>query len=375
MLRRFYYAIDTDGRAPSEFIIAVLGENESDKGTFVLDREGVRSILAARGQRDLMIDLEHLSLDRESRSYCPDAMAWARLVFRDGALRATLVKWTDEGRDRVETKKQRYVSPTLAIDEDGRAVELINVAITSLPALHNLPPLIAANQINNNGEQTMDPKLLEALGLPSNATVEQVLAAIAELQRKAAAMAEDEGAPTAADAADEAAETTEDAAEIAAEEEGDEEELATDDDEEEELATDDEDALAKLMAAEDDDEAMAMLRRMRAAHSLPASVEARLSRIEKIAEQKRRTEILSTIGKSITPAQRQWAREIDLETLESFAKTVKPGSPYPGAPQRAGAASAGPSDADRVVALATGLSPKDLVEHRKKMAARKGATR
>jgi hypothetical protein len=43
---------------------------------------------------DYAFDLEHLSLDKESSSYDPDARGWFRLELRAGELWAVVTKWT-----------------------------------------------------------------------------------------------------------------------------------------------------------------------------------------------------------------------------------------------------------------------------------------
>jgi hypothetical protein len=175
-----------DGELPAEFRIFARGENQTTKGTFVFDERAAADVMAAfaehmkAGAQGLMIDLEHLSLDSESRNFDPDARGWARLELRGGELWATQVKWTDDGARRLTEKTQRFISPAFARDPETRRItKVINVAITALPATDQLTPLIAAN---SRGDQ-MD-ELKAALGLAEDASAEDVLNAIGALKTK-----------------------------------------------------------------------------------------------------------------------------------------------------------------------------------------------
>lgn len=101
---------------------------------------------------DRMIDLEHLSLDQESESFDPDARGWARLELRDGELWAVDVKWTEDGARRLAEKTQRFISPTFFFDDDGRVTKILNIALTAMPATHDIAPLVAA-RVQTSGEQ------------------------------------------------------------------------------------------------------------------------------------------------------------------------------------------------------------------------------
>jgi phage I-like protein len=172
------------GTPPGEFRLFPAGWFSTTKGDFLFDDEARASVLAqfqAHGV-DLMIDLEHLSLDPESRSFDPDARGWARVEERGGELWAVAVKWTEDGAQRLRDKRQRYVSPTFEVDRETRRVlRLVNVAITGLPATHKIAPLVAAAE---RGTVEDLQKIAEALGC--EATLEGVLAALGELNRKIA---------------------------------------------------------------------------------------------------------------------------------------------------------------------------------------------
>jgi hypothetical protein len=135
---------------PSSFRIFAAGRNATTKGVYVFDSQSAREVMAAYAQHgaDIPIDLEHLSIADPDRSvnFDPDARGWAKLELRHGELWAVDVKWTPDGEARLRQKRQRYISPAFACDANQRITELINIAITSMPATHNLSPLIAASR-------------------------------------------------------------------------------------------------------------------------------------------------------------------------------------------------------------------------------------
>lgn len=133
---------------PSAFRLFKAGANETTKGVFIFDAAAATAVLAAANAHsvDLMVDLEHLSLDQESRAYDPDARAWLNLEVRNGELWAVNVRWTDDGARRLRAKTQRYISPAFAVDDDNRVIEIVNIALTAMPATHGTPALVAANR-------------------------------------------------------------------------------------------------------------------------------------------------------------------------------------------------------------------------------------
>ena len=194
------------GGLPTEVLLLHFGENDSSNGVITLDKESASELMQAwarhvgNNDRQGMIDLEHLSLDPMGANFDPDARGWFDLSLRDDGLWIENIKWTPDGEQRLLARSQRYLSPCMAIDpETNRVVELINVALTAIPALHEAPELIAARssmeeQMDENGpskDQRVaevlaamggDPKMLarvaKALGLEDGATIDEVRTAL-----------------------------------------------------------------------------------------------------------------------------------------------------------------------------------------------------
>jgi hypothetical protein len=69
---------------PTAIRLFKAGVNETTQGDFLFDELSARAIIAdakARGI-DYAFDLEHLSIDKDSPSYDPDARGWFRLELR-----------------------------------------------------------------------------------------------------------------------------------------------------------------------------------------------------------------------------------------------------------------------------------------------------
>lgn len=129
---------------PTEFKIFDWGANESDNGTVYVSRDTAEAIVRRRGARDVMIDLEHLSLENGPDKDL-DAYGWGELAIKEDGLYIIGCTWTDDGADRLKSKRQRYVSPAFTTDERNRVVSIINVALTALPAMRHLSALVAAS--------------------------------------------------------------------------------------------------------------------------------------------------------------------------------------------------------------------------------------
>lgn len=138
---------------PTEFRIFGPGVNGTTKGPDLFDEQAARAVMAEYRKQgvDQMIDLNHDSLDPETRRMradAGDALAWYKLELRqDGSLWAVDVRWTPDGEQRLRSKKQRFISPAFLRDKKtGRVLEMINCALVGMPATHNAEALVAASR-------------------------------------------------------------------------------------------------------------------------------------------------------------------------------------------------------------------------------------
>jgi phage I-like protein len=135
---------------PTEFRIFGPGVNESTKGLALFDAQAAADVMAAfqREGVDLMVDLNHESLDLPVRPDSGDARGWFQLAVRNGELWAVNVRWTPDGERRLREGVQKYISPAFARNkETKRVAKVLNVALVAMPATYNAQPLIAASRI------------------------------------------------------------------------------------------------------------------------------------------------------------------------------------------------------------------------------------
>jgi phage I-like protein len=274
--------------APSEFRLAAFGPNETTKGTFVLTPENAAAIVAQK-RTDLMIDLEHLSLDQESQAFNPDAMGWARLEVRDDGLWAVNVKWTDEGRARIESRRQRYISPAITIDDSDNVTKVINAALTALPAMLDIAPLIAANARKERSTMPQWLKdLLTQLGMnPDEATEEEMRAAVAKHFA-------DEAAPTPPQDGN----------------------------------GDDEEETASQAPAPEGYVANSAVAAIVAEAVKPFADRIKsLEKGQQRSDDDRKADIVKRYSDKLTPGLRQWLLSQSLSTVESYCEALKPNAP------------------------------------------------
>jgi phage I-like protein len=153
---------------PTEFQIFAAGVNESSQGPALFDDVAAKSVMSAWAKWgvDLMIDIDHASLDmaaRAARRDSGDAAGWFRLEIREGALMAVRVGWNSEGTRQLREKLRRYISPAFFADEEGRVTEIVNVALVAMPATYGAQPLIAASRgAIHQRNAIVDPKQVQA---------------------------------------------------------------------------------------------------------------------------------------------------------------------------------------------------------------------
>ena len=152
--------LDEQGKPRTEVRLFKVGINPTENGDYLFDAAEAAATMAAYAKHgvDVMVDLEHLSLDPDAPNYDPDARGRGKLELRNGELWLCSIKWTPDAVDRITTGKQIYVSPAFPRDPQGRVLKIINVALTAMPATDDAMPLAAS--VRHEGNDKMDPKLL-----------------------------------------------------------------------------------------------------------------------------------------------------------------------------------------------------------------------
>ena len=161
-----------------------------DEGNKVIQDVSVKTIenMMAAFDNPVLVDCDHTSEEGGSTK----AMAWiTQLAHEEGVGLRGKMEFTEDGAKLVSNGEYRYVSPVWIIDNDGCPTRLVSVALTNRP---NLPVRAIGNSQktvdnNNNAKEEnkiMLTKLIELLGLAPEATEEDVIAGVTELQTRIA---------------------------------------------------------------------------------------------------------------------------------------------------------------------------------------------
>ena len=167
------------GGAPEIITILPLGHVVSTKGEFDVDEESFESMKAQIAQHgvDLVIDYEHQTLTGERAP----AAGWVKELILDAGHIKARVEWTPPARSYLENKEYRYLSPVINVRKsDKKATGLHSLALTNTPAIEGMTPIVNSSTFKggqNNMEEIIK-KLAELLGLPEDATGEQVVEAL-----------------------------------------------------------------------------------------------------------------------------------------------------------------------------------------------------
>lgn len=138
-------AMSEDGKAPLAFRIFPKGKFNTTKGDFLFDGESAKQCLSSWEDygNDLMVDYDHRAISKDGPPENSKAAGWFKPEVRDGELWAGDVTWTPAASAAIEAKEWRYVSGYFAFEpKTGRIVELLNVALTNMPATKNQEPLV-----------------------------------------------------------------------------------------------------------------------------------------------------------------------------------------------------------------------------------------
>lgn len=176
-------ASDLNGQVPEWVQVFPLGIVKSTKGDFIVDAESINLIInwfKSRGN-DLVIDYEHQTLGGDQAP----AAGWIKTFEDRGAdgLWAQ-AEWTPKARGYIENKEYRYFSPVVLVRKsDGKAAALHSIGLTNTPAISGMKPIINKD-IEEDDHVELLKQLALALGLDEQATEEQVITALKDLQNK-----------------------------------------------------------------------------------------------------------------------------------------------------------------------------------------------
>lgn len=145
---------NTKKKPPTEFMVFPFGPIETTKGTFNFSKELCEELLNERAEHAarVNIDYDHLALNPQNAGD-GKAAGFCDLRARDDGLWAVNVEWTPTARKMLEDGEYRYISPAFNADrKTGDIFELINIAITNIPATKNIRELVAASLVADAAE-------------------------------------------------------------------------------------------------------------------------------------------------------------------------------------------------------------------------------
>jgi len=140
-----------DGKAPTEFRLFTAELVTTSKGDFVFDDKAAKAVMSAWEAQgnELPIDYDHAMVDPTTRPQDRGAAGWFKLALKGGELWAVDIRWTADGEKAVASGEWRYSSPYFGYDpETKRITEIINVAITNLPATKKMDALVAIHALD-----------------------------------------------------------------------------------------------------------------------------------------------------------------------------------------------------------------------------------
>lgn len=174
--------LELPAEPPTEVCLFKSGLNRTSKGNFIFDSLSAESVLTLfkdHGMDKLPVDYGHAMVSWSSG--CDGkAAGWFIPEIRDGALWATQIEWTKSAFNSITEREWRFFSPAIYYDyeemelqdESGtkvygyRVLELINFALTNLPATKDQLPLVASqSEENTMSDQFL--KLLDCKDVPS----------------------------------------------------------------------------------------------------------------------------------------------------------------------------------------------------------------
>lgn len=161
----------------TEIEIAKVGEyNGSDKdGNPIkenLTEESLKAIVDEVNStgREILVDKQHNSM-KQGLERDDSACGWLKaLSFKNGSIFGKCF-WTKLGRELIDSRILRFISPVFHLNKEGIPTKLVNVALVNQPALNDINPVINSQptEIKEESITNMTKEELKAL-------IEEILA-------------------------------------------------------------------------------------------------------------------------------------------------------------------------------------------------------
>ena len=178
--------IDYDYSADTLVKISPIGKfagssPDGKKRVEIIDEQSVMQM--AKQTEEILLDKDHESMrgpegrNTEAYGWISGLKAIVGLGDMDGLY--GLIKWTPKGIELAKDRIYRFLSPVFELDAEGRAVKLVNVALTNRPALP-LPPII-----NSEAEDEKSISITDSKKDTDNMNKDELNALVVEMVKKA----------------------------------------------------------------------------------------------------------------------------------------------------------------------------------------------
>ena len=178
--------IDYDYSADTLVKISPIGKfagssPDGKKRVEIIDEQSVMQM--AKQTEEILLDKDHESMrgpegrNTEAYGWISGLKAIVGLGDMDGLY--GLIKWTSKGIELAKDRIYRFLSPVFELDAEGRAVKLVNVALTNRPALP-LPPII-----NSEAEDEKNISITDSKKDTDDMNKDEINALVVEMVKKA----------------------------------------------------------------------------------------------------------------------------------------------------------------------------------------------
>lgn len=158
----------------TEIEIAKVGEYDgSDKdGNPIkenLTEESLKAIVDEVNStgREILVDKQHNSM-KQGLERDDSACGWLKaLSFRNGSIFGKCF-WTKLGRELIDSRILRFISPVFHLNKEGIPTKLVNVALVNKPALNDINPVINSQPTELKETLTMEMTKEELIELIKN---------------------------------------------------------------------------------------------------------------------------------------------------------------------------------------------------------------
>ena len=154
---------------------------DGKKRVEIIDEQSVMQM--ANQTEEILLDKDHESMrgpegrNTEAYGWISGLKAIVGLGDMDGLY--GLIKWTSKGIELAKDRIYRFLSPVFELDAEGRAVKLVNVALTNRPALP-LPPII-----NSEAEDEKNISITDSKKDTDNMNKDELNALVVEMVKNA----------------------------------------------------------------------------------------------------------------------------------------------------------------------------------------------